>query len=215
MTKIQFMNELYRWIRTMPDEDRSEVMSDYEEHFMIGKQQGRSEDEIAMSLGDPQKIAKELMNNYPQENFIDENKSKNKYTGYQGHNNGYATFENNRNDNRFNRAIVAILLIFANITFVLGPYIGIVGAVVGFWIAAIGMILAGVIGIIGILFKAVIPAIPFIHIPVSLTIGFFVSIASISLGVLLVYLLYHVTKLILKYTAKYIEFNKDIVNGNR
>lgn len=40
--------------------DKREVLLDYEEHFLDGKQQGRTEDEICEAMGDPREIAKEI-----------------------------------------------------------------------------------------------------------------------------------------------------------
>ena len=45
---------------TLPKEDLEDLLSDYREHFRLGKAEGRSEDELFRSLGSPDEVAKEI-----------------------------------------------------------------------------------------------------------------------------------------------------------
>lgn len=45
---------------TMPQEELDDFLSDYREHFRIGKAKGRSEDELFRSLGAPEDVAREI-----------------------------------------------------------------------------------------------------------------------------------------------------------
>ncbi|MFA4824866.1 MAG: DUF1700 domain-containing protein [Methanoregula sp.] len=45
---------------TLPAEDLEDLLSDYREHFRLGKADGRSEDELFCSLGSPEDVAKEI-----------------------------------------------------------------------------------------------------------------------------------------------------------
>ena len=45
---------------TLPSEDLEDLLSDYREHFRLGKADGRSEDELFRSLGSPDEVAKEI-----------------------------------------------------------------------------------------------------------------------------------------------------------
>ena len=45
---------------TLPSEDLEDLLSDYREHFRIGKAEGRSEEELFSSLGSPDEVAKEI-----------------------------------------------------------------------------------------------------------------------------------------------------------
>jgi uncharacterized membrane protein len=45
---------------TLPAEDLEDLLSDYREHFRLGKAEGRSEDELFRSLGSPDEVAKEI-----------------------------------------------------------------------------------------------------------------------------------------------------------
>ncbi|MCL2559603.1 MAG: DUF1700 domain-containing protein [Turicibacter sp.] len=60
MTKYNFLNELERRLAKLPEEDRVEILRDYEEHFESAQEAGRSDAEVMASLGSPEKIAKEV-----------------------------------------------------------------------------------------------------------------------------------------------------------
>src|SRR5690625_750814 len=68
MNKRQFLEELDVALIPLNSEERSDILRDFEEHYAIGELNGDSEDEIAASLGSPQKIAKELLATYHIEN---------------------------------------------------------------------------------------------------------------------------------------------------
>lgn len=57
MTKNDFLNTLYRELLYLAAKERQEIMQDYEEHFEAGLEQGKTEEEICRSLGDPKEIA--------------------------------------------------------------------------------------------------------------------------------------------------------------
>lgn len=59
MNKKQFIHEFERNLKGISKEDTKEIVRDYEEHFSIGKNKGRKEDEIAKSLGNPKQLAKQ------------------------------------------------------------------------------------------------------------------------------------------------------------
>ncbi len=56
MTKKEFMTKLKR---LLPEKDRKDILLDYEEHFLTGLNEGKSEEQIADELGDPVDVAKE------------------------------------------------------------------------------------------------------------------------------------------------------------
>jgi Predicted membrane protein len=51
MNKKEYLEELSRLLRKLPKEDREDIISDYGEHFAIGLEKGRSEEEISRALG--------------------------------------------------------------------------------------------------------------------------------------------------------------------
>lgn len=46
---------------SLPPEDSDEILAEYSAHFAFGEQQGRTEEEIARELGDPEELAVELL----------------------------------------------------------------------------------------------------------------------------------------------------------
>jgi len=60
MDKVRFIHQLRVHLRDLPEEEIAEIVSDYEEHFRFGMQEGRTEEELAKSLGDPSELAKEI-----------------------------------------------------------------------------------------------------------------------------------------------------------
>ena len=64
MNKDEYLKNLTKLIKKLPKEDREEILSDYEEHFIIGSENGRTEEEISMALGDPKTVAKQIKAEY-------------------------------------------------------------------------------------------------------------------------------------------------------
>jgi uncharacterized membrane protein len=52
-----FLRELGQRLSELPAAQRADVLADYEEHFRIGREKGKSDDEVAMALGSPRQIA--------------------------------------------------------------------------------------------------------------------------------------------------------------
>lgn len=66
MTEQQFLNELETALTRLPAEERYDILSDIKEYFSNGREDGKSDSEIAASLGSPRDIAKELSENQVQ-----------------------------------------------------------------------------------------------------------------------------------------------------
>ena len=64
MTKNEFLQQLNASLKRLSDKERADILKDYEEHFTFGLEEGKSEEEIAASLGSPAQIAKELLADY-------------------------------------------------------------------------------------------------------------------------------------------------------
>jgi hypothetical protein len=60
MNKEEFFREIEKALDKISETERAEILYDYEEHFMIGKENGKTEEEICLELGSPREIA----NNY-------------------------------------------------------------------------------------------------------------------------------------------------------
>ena len=69
-TKEQYLDLLRYYFRKAKSEDLQEILSDHEEHFLSGCEQGLSDEEIIKALGEP----KEIYNEYLSEGIVTEKK---------------------------------------------------------------------------------------------------------------------------------------------
>ncbi|TQR16386.1 DUF4097 family beta strand repeat-containing protein [Psychrobacillus soli] len=74
MTEQQFLNELELALTTLPVDERNDILSDIKEYFINGREDGKSDSDIAASLGSPKEIAQELVEFPIQEKMTTENK---------------------------------------------------------------------------------------------------------------------------------------------
>jgi len=61
MNKEQFLTLLRIGLKDMPVKEMNELLEDYETHYAFGLQEGRTEEEISVELGDPLELAVEAM----------------------------------------------------------------------------------------------------------------------------------------------------------
>lgn len=137
MKKKEFLDELDKVLTKRNYPDKEDVIKDFEEHFRIGEEEGKSEEEIAKLLGNPDDIADQFKEEEIEEKT--EVKKENE-TEVQKENDGLT------------KLVLALALIFFNITIVLGVAVGMLGAMFGFFIAGIAIAVAGIaLIIVGIL----------------------------------------------------------------
>ena len=60
MTRQAFMARLREGLRGLPPQSVADIVADYDAHFADGAAAGRSEEEVAQALGDPDRLAREL-----------------------------------------------------------------------------------------------------------------------------------------------------------
>lgn len=197
MTEKQFMSLLKKNLKGLSAEDRDEILSDYSNHFAVDKSKGRSEEDICESLGDPAQIGRSSKAELMVEGLDEESQA------------GMV----------FKAVIASFSLGLFNIIFVLGPYLGLVGAMIGFWAASIAIMVSGFATVVFIIFKPIFKLIfPYIM-PVdgfglSLA-GFFAGIALFSLGSLAVLGMIKLTKLFSRGTVKYLKSNANIIKRSK
>lgn len=187
MSKTKFLEIFRKQLKGLPEKEINEIIYDYEEHFNIGMNEGRSEEEIASSLGNPRLLAKEMKANY----MI--NRAEDSYSIY----------------NFFNAMLATLALGFLNLVFILGPFIAIVSVIIALFASGITIIGSG-------LFVLVVYFLPeyFHNIP-HLSTGIFTSIALISFGCLWIIATVYLTKLFYNLTIKYLKFNVNIIKNRR
>lgn len=187
MNKQEFMSRLSDVLSNMPAEEKADILYDYEEHFSIALEKGKTEEEAAEELGNPEGIAKYYKANAAV-NMAETNKSVRHITG----------------------AVFSVLgLGFINLVFILGPYLGVVGALLGFFAAAVAMTLSGVVGIIAALFAPVLPGI--ISMSVNQGAVIFAMLGIACLGLLMFIGCCYLAKGLYTATIKYLKFNLRII----
>lgn len=120
MNKETFIQQLHSSLKKLAEDERQDIIQDYEEYFNIGLEEGKTEEQISDALGDPNQIAKELLASYHLNRV-----------------------EKSASAGNIMRAVWAVIgLGFFNFVIVLGPFIALVGIVVAGWAVAIGFILS-------------------------------------------------------------------------
>lgn len=61
MTKAEWLKELENRIQRLSSQERAEIMADYREHFDMGMENGKTQEQICISLGSPRSIAQSIM----------------------------------------------------------------------------------------------------------------------------------------------------------
>lgn len=113
MNKKQFLQQLDDSLQKLPHDERRDILQDYEEYFAIGLEEGKTEEEIAVSLGSPRQLGKELAASHQVE--------KAHTTATAGN---------------VMRAVWAVIgLGFFNLVIVLGPFIALTGVLAAGWVA--------------------------------------------------------------------------------
>ncbi len=190
MTKERFLSELKGSLGRMPEAERREVVYDYEEHFRMGAAEGKSEEQIAQSLGNPRVIGK----SYAIDSLLEGSKDGGGLSAAS-----------------VLRAVFAsISLTFFNVIFILGPFLGLVGVLIGLWATAVSLAVSGAAVILSPLVKLIVPGL------ISLggfhpALLFFAGIAVAGMGALACIGMVILSKLFVRGTAAYLRFNARIV----
>src|SRR5690625_4800481 len=116
MTKSEFLANLRLHLHGLPGDEIDSIIQDYEQYFNEKEKSGMSETGILTELPSPEQVASTIKKERKQ--FRQQEKSS------------------------AGKVIIAIALIFFNITFVLGPALGIGGAIIGLYVAAISLIIS-------------------------------------------------------------------------
>lgn len=208
MKKREFLDLLKFYLKDMPNIMIDDIISDYEEHFQIAIENGKTEEQICNELGSPELIAKDYINN-EKGRFrpsINENKDSN-------------TQQRKNKKEKSNTSIGIIILCIIGALFLIPPVFGIgvalIATIFAFIVAIIALVISIIISIFAAGFSLVVLGISipmygifsFISIPNIFLLlhpvtRFFLSVASISLGILIIYfgfmVIYGVFKLIKK-----------------
>lgn len=186
MNKQEYLDALTAELRMLPEADRKDILSDYDSHFTEGVKKKKSEESIAEKLGDPRKIAKEILAQT-----------------------AIRTAESNpKVDNVITAIIAVISLSFFNIVFVLGPVVGVAGTLFGFIMGAVSLVVAGLFSL-GASILAIFSS--NIELGVSPMAGILISIGALSAGFLWAIIDYYIAKYFFIFMIKYLKWNVNLI----
>lgn len=119
MTKTEFLQRLSKLLKNVPEEEKQDILYDYEEHFRIAIESGKSETEIAAGLGNPETIAKECVTNFHLEKAS----------------------ENQSLSSLFRAIYTSVGLGFFNVVFLLGPFIAAVAVIFSLFVVSFAFLI--------------------------------------------------------------------------
>lgn len=188
MNKTEFINILSSELNRLSIADSADILYDYEEHFNIGLENGKSEDEIVESLGDPQAIAKQFN--------VDSMVKQASEASSVGN---------------ITRAVFATAgLGLFNLIFILGPYLGLVGVLIGLFASAFALTLSGVCLLLVTIAAPLAPQ--FVNLSgVDPTAIVFFSVGLTCLGMLFFMGVITLSKWFFKLTLEYLKMNMKII----
>lgn len=188
MNRNEFLDKLEKNLRGLPKADIEDTLFDYSEHFTIGFSKGRSEEEIAKSLGDPITLAKQIKAT----NFIQSAQDKSSVR------------------NITKAGIACIGLGVVNIIFIV-PLIALVLAVVGVLIASGVVVVASLIALIASAFSQDLYS--SLHMMGNRSVNIFLSLGTLCFGILLSIATCWILDLFYKYILKYLKWNLKAIIG--
>lgn len=189
MNKKDFLNKLSSYLRGIPEEEKRDVISDFEEHFKEGMAEGRKEEDIAEALGDPRLLA----NQFKASILVSQ-------------------AEKTTSPVNITRAVFATLgLGFFNLIFILGPFIAVVSVLIALFACAIALAAAGITVFFGTIFGPLFPQ--YVSTLVNPAAAIFGSVGVTCLGILFFVGDMYLGKLFYKLFLRYIKFNIRIITG--
>jgi len=206
MNKQQYLEKLSKLLRKLPKEDREDIISDYEEHFAIGLEKGRTEEEISKALGNPKNVAKQITADHMVK--IAENKPS--VGGI------IEAILAAMGLGLFNLIFVTVPLIFVTV-----PVLIVAAIILTLFVAGFAMILAGIYWVLSPLLHLILPqiALPqlvgsnesFWNILVILGGG----IGLTAGGIILIVAMAYITKWFYELMIKYLKLNLRIIKGRK
>lgn len=204
MTKQEFLAELAQALYSLPTNEQRDILRDYEEYFIDAQSAGRSDAEVIEMLGQPNKIAEQLIADRKQ-NWTEANLS----------------FP------AFIRATLAIIsLTFFNVVFIITPFTGIAAIVLGIWGICLTLVLTPLAYTAIVLFNIRVSQFGNVymfmqafefptHIQQSLIrVSGFMSLVLCGIGLLGCIMLFYLSRWLVRIFMTYIKTNTSIVRGS-
>ena len=187
MNREQFLDQLRRSLSGIPEQEKKEILYDYEEHFRSALENSQEEEEIARSLGNPRILGK----SYRIESLLDREKG-------------------GRRASNILRAVFASLSLgFFNVIITIPLFAGLFAALAGLWAAAVSLALSGAAVILAVILQPLLPA--FVSLGgLSSPFLIFSGIGIAALGLLSLIGMWKLSQLFFRMAAGYVRFNVKI-----
>ena len=192
MNKQQFMQLMELQLSAMDPQERAELLADYEQHFELGLEDGRTEEDIARELGQPEEIVREALGDrYAMDTMSTDH--------------AYDVIRTNasppKSSTTARNVFTGIGLVFLNL--MLGLPLGLL--LWSVWLTVAGFSLLALTPI-----AAVIDVLVFgEYVPSK----FFFSIAACGIGILFAMLTKYLFKAFSSVTRQYVRWNKKTIQG--
>jgi uncharacterized membrane protein len=200
MSKVDYFKELAYRLRGLPERERQNILQVYDELFQKAVENGKNEDEIAESLGYPRvphwEPATTQIPEAPIPSFP-----------YSQPNPGPAPAPYSypvKNESGVKAILISIALGFFNLTFILGPFVGICGVFIALYASSFAFLVSPLVMLFGNVWTAD---------AVDFQFNIYVALTFFGLGILLSALTVWTSKLFVKLTKAYIQFNVKLIRG--
>ncbi|MDD1724545.1 MAG: DUF1700 domain-containing protein [Methanospirillum sp.] len=189
MKRDEYLRKLEQTLSKLSQQDWDEILGDYSEHFAIGLENGRNEEEIAAALGDPQVIGRE----YTAVTLI-------------------KTAEDSPSARGMGRAIAATLgLGLFNLVVVLVPFIILVCIILMILLGGFSLVCAGpmLTGSAVLIIAGIFPMV----LPVSPVATVFFGIGITCMGLLVILGDYWLSRMLYRLGIRYLKWNIAVIHG--
>ncbi len=174
---------------TLPAEDLEDLLSDYREHFRLGKADGRSEEELFRSLGSPEEVAKEIRATHLVKKAEHTCSCRNIF-----------------------HAVVATLgLGLFNLVFVLLPFLLLIAMLLFVFVTGVVFTLVGPAAFVYALLQLM--GLPAFSIWLSPLAGIFLSVGITAIGLLLIIGDYYLARFFYLLGIRYLKWNIRVITG--
>ncbi|WP_211747352.1 DUF1700 domain-containing protein [Paenibacillus sp. Marseille-Q4541] len=206
MNRLQFMTIMQRGLYPLEAQERAELLSDYEQHFEMGLSEGKSEEEIASELGNPEDLIKEALGDRytpPAPGFRSQNGVHDEELGsYNKMPYGSSALSHKSSGGSFTRRLFTwIGLVFLNLILAL-PIFATIWAI---WVSLAAISVSGILA-------PLLAFLDFIFIEKQVILPeLFVSLVFLGIGILVGILALGLMKKLARWTAGYFNWNQTVL----
>lgn len=218
MNREQFLKTLEASLAAFTEEERKDILYDYEEHIRIGLESGKTEDELIEELGSPEDIARQYKGGSDTEreqNLYDEIRASiSNNTAFAEEPPTTPIYIEKKPERNIGSSILATLALgFFNIVFVIWIFVAFGAALFGFAVAAIAIAFSGLVATFAPIITPIFPVAVSMPSNMPYAIILLLGIGTTALGALFCIGVFYLIKYFCIITYKYIKWNISIIKG--